>query len=229
MKIYWSSKDTKIIGMMLAAGVALFYAGTHDLPAVVRSPQVLPPAQNYLGSLVPHAPASAYHYSVLRTGPLEVAKVFGRSHGCQAADSDFIEAVSKTAIYAGLDPGLFASAISTESSCNQFAVSSRGAIGYTQVVPAYHKTEWDFSIVNLFNRDDNLRVGAAILAASIRQFGTTSGVARYQGLASTCDDAHHCNPNYTNQVIGGAKGYLPAQNPPKQGVSLQPSSPTPQP
>jgi hypothetical protein len=226
----WSPRKTKLPFLFVISALLGFFFGTYDLGARTHLSAVLSIRQDALVRLRPRVPADAYRYSILRTGVFEVAKVFGRVKGCQDVDSEFIEDVNRAATHVALDPRIFASTIANESGCNPFAVSNRGAIGLTQVVPAAHKTEYDFEKTNLFNRQDNLKVGAEILAKNIRQFGTTSGVARYQGLASTCDDAHHCNPNYTNAVIGLAKGVsLPAQNSPNQGVSLQPSSPTPQP
>jgi hypothetical protein len=146
----------------------------------------------------PIPPAQAWKYSAYRTGGFEVAKVFGRSAGCQNVDAEFIEDVNDAAVRAGLDSRVFASTIATESSCNPFSVSIRGAIGFTQVVPAFHKTEYDFSRVNLLNRKDNLRVGAEIEAKYIQQNGLTGGVTRYQGMAKGCDS---CDDQYTSKVL----------------------------
>jgi Transglycosylase SLT domain len=151
----------------------------------------------------PVPPMQAFKYSAYRTGGFEVAKVFGRSVGCRDVDAEFIEDVNDAAVRAGLDPRVFASTIATESSCNPFAVSIRGAIGFTQVVPAFHKNEYDFSRINLLNRHDNLRVGAEIEAHYIQQNGITGGVTRYQGLAKGCDS---CDDQYTAKVLKLADG-----------------------
>jgi hypothetical protein len=136
-------------------------------------------------------------FSVWHTGPYEIAKVFGRSTGCRSVNVDFIDDVNEAAIRAGVDPGLYASTVATESNCNPLAVSKAGAIGLSQVVPSFHK-EYDFSRINLFNRKDSLRVGAEILAKDISQYGEESGVTHYQGMGvhcSTCDD------HYTDKVL----------------------------
>jgi transglycosylase-like protein with SLT domain len=150
----------------------------------------------------PAPPAQWNKYSAYRTGPFEVAKIFGRSRGCQDVDAEFIEDVNNAAVRAGLDSKIFASTIAVESGCDQFAVSSRGAIGYAQVVAAPHKKEYDFSRVNLFNRADNLRVGAEIEAGYIQQYGVKFGVDHYQGLAKGCPS---CDDHYTEKVLGLAK------------------------
>lgn len=162
--------------------------GADTVPYIVHTP--LPPMQ-------------AYKYSAYRTGGFEVAKVFGRSTGCQDVDAEFIEDVNDAAVRAGLDPRVFASTIVTESNCNQFAVSTRGAIGYTQVVPLFHKTEYDFAQINLLNRKDNLRVGAEIEAHYIQQHGTAGGITSYQGMAKGCAS---CDDQYTSKVLKLAAG-----------------------
>lgn len=151
----------------------------------------------------PIPPPAAFRYSLYRTGGFEVAKVFGRSTGCQNVDAELIEDVNEAAVRAALDPRVFAGTIVTESNCNQFAVSIRGAIGLTQVVPAFHKTEYDFSRINLLNRKDNLRVGAEIEARYIQQNGTVGGVTRYQGMAKGCDS---CDDLYASKVLKLAEG-----------------------
>lgn len=197
----WTTQDTKAFSLFMASLTILmvvFYAGTIGINAMSR-PEPFPfPSQAYLLKLRPLVPIDAFKYSRYRTGPIEVAKVFGRSHGCQDADLDFILDVSNAAVKVGLDPRLFASTIATESSCNQFATSSRGAIGLTQVVPMSHKTDYDFSQINLLNRKDNLRVGAEILAGNVRQWGTASGVTHYQGMAIGCNT---CDDQYTSKVL----------------------------
>jgi len=147
----------------------------------------------------PRAPAQAFTYSIFRTAPLEVAKVFGRTQGCSDADADLINSTARAAIDAGLDPAIAAATIGVESGCNQFAVSSRGAIGIMQIVPKVWKDKFDFAgDVNLLNRETNIRVGATIEAGLINQYGMTAGVQRYNGLGVGCDT---CDAGYASKIL----------------------------
>jgi hypothetical protein len=147
----------------------------------------------------PAPPAMAYSYSVFRTAPLDVAKVFGRSPGCADADADLIGAVARASIESGLDPSIAAATVGVESGCNQFAVSSRGAIGIMQIMVRTWNGKYDFAgTVNLFNRDDNLRVGTQIEAALISEYGVAEGIHRYNGLGIDCAG---CDPGYTSKIL----------------------------
>jgi hypothetical protein len=193
----WTKQDSKYITILLFVMLSVFYAGTHDMRVALHMQPAMPPASAYLAKVAPRTPASAYQ--AVQNGPFEVAKVLGRSRGCQDVKADFIMDVNDAAVHAGLDPRIFASTIANESGCNQFAISSRGAIGLTQVVPQFHSKEYDFNQVNLFNRKENLRVGAEIEAGYIRQHGTAGGVTAYQGMAKGCDS---CDDNYASKVLG---------------------------
>jgi hypothetical protein len=147
----------------------------------------------------PRVPAMAFTYSIFRTAPLEVAKVFGRTPGCADADADMINAVARAAIEAGLDPSVDAATVGVESACNQFAVSSKGAVSYMQIMAKTWKDKYDFTgSVNLFNREDNLRVGAHIEADLINQYGLEGGVRRYNGMGIGCDT---CDAGYTSKIL----------------------------
>lgn len=130
---------------------------------------------------------------------LDVASVFGRSRGCVNADHAFVRLVAEEAISTGVQPKILAAVIATESQCNQFAVSRRGAIGYTQVMPSVWGKTYDFSgKYNLFNPKDNLHVGGLILASYIKTHGVSSGVQHYLGTGVGCDD---CDPQYSAKVL----------------------------
>jgi hypothetical protein len=147
----------------------------------------------------PKPPTMAYEFGIYHDGPFEVAKVFGRSQGCQSADGELIKFTSDTALKAGVDPRIVASIIAVESGCNQFAVSSRGALGLMQVEAGVWKSHFDFGgDVNLLNRQDNIKTGATILARLITQFGTVDGIRRYNGTGVGCDT---CDAGYTAKVM----------------------------
>lgn len=137
-------------------------------------------------------------YSILRTGPLEVAKVFGRAQGCQDMEPELIEQISTTAVRRGTDPRIVAATIAVESGCNPYAVSSRGAIGMMQVVPRVWKSEYNFEDVNLFNRRENIETGTEILSNLIEQYGVYEGIRRYQGTGEGCPT---CDAGYVPKIL----------------------------
>jgi len=139
----------------------------------------------------PHPPSAANQQYV---AAIDVARVFGRSQGCAKADAELIIAVAVEAIKADVDPRILAATVAIESACDPMAVSRRGAIGITQIMPKIWMGRFDFTgSINLFNRQDNLRTGALILGGLIKQYGVAQGVRRYQGTGtdcSTCGDAY---------------------------------------
>jgi hypothetical protein len=147
----------------------------------------------------PRPPALAWQFSIFRTAPLEVAKVFGRTPGCADADPDLIQATAKAAIEAGLDPRIFAATIGIESSCNSYATSTRGAIGLSQVVPRIWFSKYDFAgRYNLLNVDDNLHVGAQIEAGLIAEYGVEGGLRHYNGMGTLSADY---DTGYTSKIL----------------------------
>lgn len=135
-------------------------------------------------------------YSVYRTAPISVAGVFGRADNqCSEIDPDLVSSTAQAAITASLDPTVLAAVISVESGCNDLAVSSRGAIGLTQVVPKVWKDRFDFGEQNLFNRDTNLRIGAKILSGLVSDYGYREALQRYQGLGVPND------PQYVSKIL----------------------------
>lgn len=138
-------------------------------------------------------------YSPEYLATLEAAKVFGRAPACANAGADLIEATAKAALHAGLDPAIAAATVATESGCDQFAVSNRGAVGMMQIMVKVWKPKYDFGgKVNLLNRDDNLRVGTEILAPLIKQYGVVGGLARYQGLGTSSPSF---DAGYTDKIV----------------------------
>lgn len=138
-------------------------------------------------------------YSIWRTAPLEVAKVFGRSPGCTDAPAEMIQKVANTSVELNLDPALAAGTIAVESGCNQWAVSKSGAIGMMQVMPRIWRDQFDFTgRVNLFNEEDNIRTGSIILSQLVKQYGTSEGLRRYNGVGVGCDT---CDATYVTRII----------------------------
>lgn len=130
---------------------------------------------------------------------LDVARVFGRAPGCAEADAKLIGDVATEALRTGIDPRILAAAVAVESSCDSMAVSRRGAIGLTQVMPKIWKGSFDFEhTVNLFNPNDNLHAGATILSGLVKQYGLAEGIRHYQGTGTDCDT---CDNNYVPKIL----------------------------
>jgi hypothetical protein len=148
---------------------------------------------------MPHPDPKLLTFSIWRTAPLEVAKVFGRASGCADADSELIELVAAAAVKSNLDPAILAATVATESSCNPFAVSSRGAVGLTQIMPRIWSTKFDFSqSVNLFNKSDNLHTGAVIMSQLINDHGAARGIQLYNGAGIGCES---CDGGYSSKIL----------------------------
>lgn len=134
---------------------------------------------------------------------IDVARVFGRAPGCAEASADLITDVANEAVASKLDARIFASLVATESGCNQYATSSKGAIGLTMVMPRVWKKNFDFeNKYNLLNRRDNLHVGATILADMIKQFGVAGGLRHYQGTAALSPDFDAAYPSKVEALAG---------------------------
>jgi len=86
---------------------------------------------------------------------------------------------------------LFYALVNTESSFNPKAKSHAGAIGLTQLLPSTAeyicvKNNIDYSVVDLYNVDDNLYVGAMYLRYLIDKFDTLyTAVAAYNAGETT--------------------------------------------
>lgn len=146
-------------------------------------------------------PANAFGQSdqQLQNAMWEVAKVFGRSSGCSAADPTLGRMVADAALKHQLDPRLVAATVAVESGCNPYAASTKGAIGLMQVQASTWKDNYDFQRkINLLNPRENLETGTDILARYIKKYGKVSGVTRYQGLGTGCPT---CDGGYTSKIL----------------------------
>ncbi len=181
-----------VLGILLLAAFTIPMSGT-------RTADMGTQMQIMLAKQLPQPPALAFRYSIFRTAPLEVAKVFGRTPGCADADTDLIQATANAAINAGLDPAIAAATVGVESSCNTLAISTHGAVGLMGIVPKIWREKFDFEgQINLFNREDNLLVGARIEAGLIQQYGTNEGIHHYNGMGVDCSG---CDLNYVSKIL----------------------------
>jgi soluble lytic murein transglycosylase-like protein len=65
--------------------------------------------------------------------------------------------------------------IVVESSANHRAISSDGALGLTQIMPAV----WNYDYKTLINPYQNIEIGAAILKSYIERYGLQGGLSAY--------------------------------------------------
>lgn len=80
-----------------------------------------------------------------------------------------------------ITPELLTALIVVESSANHIAVSEKGAIGLTQVMP----TIWQFNEQELFNPYINIEAGSGILKHYIGKYGIKGGLSSYNSGKKT--------------------------------------------
>ena len=79
-------------------------------------------------------------------------------------------------------PELLTALIVVESSANHFAVSHKGAIGLTQVMP----TVWQCQEKELLNPYRNIEIGSKILKHYIDRHGIKGGLSSYNSGSKSC-------------------------------------------
>jgi soluble lytic murein transglycosylase-like protein len=112
----------------------------------------------------------------------QAAKIYGKA-GC--GDQQLAEMTAKHAVATGLPAAVVAAMVATESACSPMAISNRGAVGLTQVVPKTWSKQYDFTHINLLNPDENLTVGTDILSALVKEHGLRNGLLRYYGTGNS--------------------------------------------
>lgn len=169
-------------------GYATVPASSYDIETAQRRINVPPAVPQFIYAEI----------QAKQNAPLEVAMVFGRSDGCRNASPELIRQVADSAIHAHLSPKKWAALIATESGCNPLAISSKGAVGLSQVVPKVWASKYDIAgRINLLNSNDNLRVGSQILADYIWAYGETEGIHRYNGTGIGCET---CDSQYNYKI-----------------------------
>jgi soluble lytic murein transglycosylase-like protein len=113
-----------------------------------------------------------------RQGELELARLeLGRlsriveQSSAHRIPADLASSIYDIALTEGVDPGLAFSLIRVESGFTRRAISSAGAVGYTQVMPS--TAFWlqpGLGRDDLFERDTNLRLGFRYLRMMIEQY-----------------------------------------------------------
>lgn len=130
---------------------------------------------------------------------------------------DYREMARMIAIEEGVDPDLFLRLVQQESSFNQDARSSAGAIGFTQLMPG---TAADLG-VDPYDDEENLRGGARYLRQQLDTFGDPKlalaaynagpgNVRKYGGIPPFKE-----TQNYVSKILGGdytGTGATPTQS-----------------
>jgi soluble lytic murein transglycosylase-like protein len=118
------------------------------------------------------------HSAEYQRALFDASKVYGKA-GC--GDQSLAEMTARHAVDTGVPAVLIAAQIATESNCNPFVVSNRGAVGLMQVTTKPWAKEFDFTKINLFNPEDNMTVGCSITSRLVKQYGLREGLIRYYG------------------------------------------------
>lgn len=114
---------------------------------------------------------------IVRNGAFVTSPVSGSWTGrLPASAGKFVDTIESAAAHAGLDPRLLAAMVWQESGFDPAAISSSGAIGLSQLMPATAEGLG----VDPWNTTENLDGGARYLAWAIEEFGSIElGLAAY--------------------------------------------------
>lgn len=105
-----------------------------------------------------------------------IARKLFRSYGCRG---DLAPATARSAVDFRLDIRVLTAVIFVESSCRANAVSSKDAVGPTQV----NWRVWrQYSRQQLLDPETNVRAGSKILAGYVRRYGIREGLHAYNGF-----------------------------------------------
>jgi len=105
-----------------------------------------------------------------------LARKLFRSYGCRG---DLAPATARSAVDLSLNIRILTAVIFVESSCRTNAVSSRDAVGPTQV----NWRVWrQYSREQLLDPETNVRAGSKILAGYVRRYGIREGLHAYNGF-----------------------------------------------
>lgn len=176
---HFSPFRRSVTGLWLRARRPLVFVGLNialmcGVAAVVAEPEELEHARVRMLEQV----RLAEHTLKAREGELELAQLelnrlanihdYSRRHRIPA---DLSAAIYDIALAEGIAPALAFSLVRVESEFTRRAVSSAGAVGYTQLMPA--TATWlqpGISYTELFERDTNLRLGFRYLKMLLAQY-----------------------------------------------------------
>lgn len=233
---HFSPFRRKLTGFWLRARKPLVFVALNvvlmgGVAAVVAEPEELEKARLLLVEQV----RTAEHTLKAREGELELAQIelkrlaniheYSRRHRIPA---DLAASIYDIAHAEGIPPALAFSLVRVESDFTRRAVSSAGAVGYTQVMPA--TATWlqpGISYNELFDRDTNLRLGFRYLKMLLAQYhgdlhlallAYNRGPGRVDNILQAGGDPSN---GYSRAVFAGAGASMPMSTRP---VAREPKS-----
>src|SRR5260370_3454965 len=106
----------------------------------------------------------------------QIARKLCSSYGCRG---DLAPATARSAVDLGLNIRILTALIFVESTCRTNAVSSKDAVGPTQV----NWRVWrQYTRQQLLDPETNVRAGSKILAGYVRRYGLREGLHAYNGF-----------------------------------------------
>jgi soluble lytic murein transglycosylase-like protein len=204
---WWRASRRVVISLFVAA--AMFTLGA----AAAREPGL-----EFLNVALERELKQARRTLMARSGELELARLelqrlsriveYSRTHRIPA---DLATAIYDISLSEGIDPALAFSLVRVESGFTRRAISSAGAVGFTQVMPS--TAFWlqpGLKYDDLFERDVNLRLGFRYLRMMLEQYdgdlhlallAYNRGPGRVDGILRSGGDPSN---GYSSNVQNGA-------------------------
>jgi len=127
----------------------------------------------------------------------------------------YAEAIASAAAENGIEPSLVSAVIAAESNFNPRAVSSKGALGLMQLMPA---TAAELGVSNVWDPEQNIRGGTTHLARLLSKYGDVSlALAAYNAGEGTVERHGGIPPfaetrQYVDRVLGTYRRLQAGQN-----------------
>ncbi len=192
------------LGFVFGVHFAALPAGVPSLPAMRALQTRLHESQHALT-------ARSGEIALLRQ-EIERMRTVMRQSSRYGIPADLSSAIYDNAVAEGIQPSLAYSLVRVESQFSRFAVSDRGAVGLTQIMPTT-AAELDRSATydRLFDRDTNLRLGFRYLRIMLQKYGGDLRLAllAYNRGPGTVDSIRHVGRDpangYARAVLGGVR------------------------
>lgn len=150
-------------------------------------------------------------------------------HMVEPSEADLLPVIERHARDRGLDPALVRAVVQAESGYNAGAVSTKGALGLMQLMPA---TAVEMAVASPFDPEENLRGGTRYLRALLERFGgdVILALAAYNAGPSTVERYGGVPPypetvEYVRRVLSLWRGGPGPRIVPARSRSLPPAKP----